>query len=302
MSKRAAWLFPGQGTQRRGMGRDLFGRYPGLVQRADEILGYSVCRLCLEDPDDQLKLTAYCQPALYVVNALTFLAKRRTESWPAFFAGHSLGEFSALFAAGAYDFETGLQMVRRRGELMATVGTGSMLAVIGPSLQELSGLLRDLRLGEVEVANYNLPEQTVLAGPSASIESLADAVVERQLGRAVHLHVGGAFHSSSAEPAARAFARELELYDFCDPAIPTISNVTACPYEPGSVRELLAQQMRHAVRWVETMAYLRKQGVEQAVQVGPGRVLDGLWERSGTPRTGSRDTSLKANERVEGAQ
>jgi trans-AT polyketide synthase/acyltransferase/oxidoreductase domain-containing protein len=262
------------------MGRDVLDLYPGLVEAADEILGYSIRTPCLEDPDNQLGETKYCQPALYVVSALMFLARRRQEPWPDFIAGHSLGEYNALFAAGVFDFETGVRLVRCRGELMASVGGGSMLAVIGPTLHELSALVDELSLqAELSVANYNLPTQTVMSGPSEAIGVLADAILDRQLGRAVHLHIGGAFHSRFAEPAALAFEAELDKHDLRDPQTPTISNVTARPYAPGTVRALLATQMRRPVRWVEVMSYLRSQGVVDARQIGPGRVLDGLWER-----------------------
>jgi|GEM_PF-235399 len=274
-----AWLFPGQGTQRRGMGREVLDLYPGLVETADDILGYSIRSLCLDDPDDWLAKTEYCQPALYVVNALMFLERRRREPWPDILAGHSLGEYSALFAAGAFDFETGLRIVRRRGQLMAEVRGGAMLAVIGPTVEQLTALVDELGLHELDVANYNGPTQTVMSGPEPAIAALAEAINSRELGRAVHMYIGGAFHSRLGEPAARAFEAELGQYDLRDPVVPTISNVTARPYAPGTLRELLGRQMRHSVRWSETMAYLRSQGVNEARQVGPGRVLDGLWER-----------------------
>lgn len=274
-----AWLFPGQGTQRRGMGREVLDLYPGLVATADDILGYSIRSLCLDDPDDRLSKTQFCQPALYVVNALTFLERRRREEWPDIMAGHSLGEYSALFAAGAFDFVTGLRIVQRRGELMAQATAGAMLAVIGPRLEELTTLINELGLHDLDVANYNLPTQTVMSGSEVSIDGLAETIVGRELGRAVHMHIGGAFHGRLAAPAARAFDAELHQYDLRDPVVPTISNVTARPYAPGTVREVLGKQMSCPVRWVETMAYLRSQGVTEARQIGPGRVLDGLWER-----------------------
>jgi malonyl CoA-acyl carrier protein transacylase len=273
-----AWLFPGQGTQRRGMGADLFGRYPGLVRRADDIVGYSMQELCLADPGGRLADTRYCQPALYLVNMLTFLGARRSSPWPDYVAGHSLGEYCALTAAGAVDFETGLRLVTRRAELMAQVAQGAMLAVIGPRLEELTQLMAQAG-PDLEVANYNLPDQTVVSGPTAQIRALADRVDRDGLGRTVHLHVSGAFHSRLAAPAAESFAAELDQYDIGDVRVPAISNVTARPFEPGTVRRLMAVQMRRPVRWVEIMEYLRARGVAKATQVGPGSVLDGLWRR-----------------------
>lgn len=278
--EKRAWLFPGQGTQRRGMGRDLFDMYPNLVEAADDILGYSIRSVCLDDPNGVLGRTEYCQPAIYVVSALMFLKQRRCEPWPDIFAGHSLGEYSALFAAGAFDFETGLRLVQRRGQLMAEARRGAMLAVIGPTIEQLEALLDELGLHELDVANFNLPTQTVLSGPDGDTARLANAITSRDLGRAVRLHISGASHGRIAEPVARVFEAELARYDLGDPAVPTISNVTGRPYAPGTVRELLAQQMRSPVRWVETMKYLRSQGVTEARQIGPGRVLDALWEGS----------------------
>lgn len=272
------WMFPGQGTQRRGMGEDLFDSYPGLVRRADDILGYSMRDLCLEDPGNRLADTRFCQPALYFVNLLTFLDRRRSSPWPDFFAGHSLGEYCAVTAAGAIDFETGLRLVAKRAELMAEVAEGAMLAVIGPPLSELYDLIADID-PSLEIANYNLPNQTVVSGDARAIRAVTDRVDRDGIGRTVHLHVSGAFHSHFAAPAAEQFAAELERHDIGDVSFPTVSNVSARPFEPGTVRELLAVQMRRPVRWVETMEYLHSQGVDEATQLGPGSVLDGLWKR-----------------------
>ena len=276
---KSAWLFPGQGTQRRGMGNEVLDLYPGLLKKADDILGYSIRSLCLEDPDNKLGSTEYCQPAMYIVNALMFLERRRREPWPDFIVGHSLGEYSALFASGAFDFETGLKIVKIRAKLMATAGEGSMLAIIGPTLEKLLQLIQELELQELDVANYNLPTQTVMSGPDKAIQLLDSAIIDRDIGRTVHLHVGGAFHSRYAESAARAFAKELDHFDFLDPFVPTLSSVTARPFEPGTVKSLLSTQILRSVEWVKTMTYLHSQNVKTAYQIGPGRVLNGLWER-----------------------
>lgn len=274
-----AWLFPGQGTQRRGMGAQVFGLYPGLVDRADAILGYSLRELCLDDPHGRLGSTEYCQPALFVVNALMFLELRRRQPWPQFIAGHSLGEFSALFAAGSFDFDTGVRIVRERARCMAAAGSGAMLAVIGLQIGQLEALIAELGLSGLDVANYNLPTQTVLAGPEREIAALDQAMLERQLARTVHLHVGGAFHSRYAAGAAEAFRDALRQFELHDPKLPTVSSVTGLPYQPGSLRTILESQILRPVRWVDTMQFLHRHGVTQARQIGPGRVLDGLWER-----------------------
>src|SRR5260370_26635306 len=138
-----AWVFPGQGSQRKGMGKDLFRRFPGIVATADDVLGYSVEELCQADPGGRLRQTQYAQPALYVVNAMAYLARTGAGGSPAFLAGHSLGEYCALFAAGCFDFATGLRLVRRRGELMAAASGGGMAAVIGLATHRLAGLLAE---------------------------------------------------------------------------------------------------------------------------------------------------------------
>lgn len=295
-----AWLFPGQGTQRRGMGADVLDLYPGLVQRADAILGYSMRELCLEDPQARLGSTEYCQPALFVVNALQFLALRRREPWPQFIAGHSLGEFSALFAAGSFDFDTGVRIVRERARCMASAGTGAMLAVIGLPLERLQMLVEELGLVGLDVANFNLPTQTVMAGPDADIAALDQALLARELARTVHLHVGGAFHSRYAAGAAAEFKTALGQFELHDPKLPTVSSVTGRPYQPGTLRTILEGQILGPVRWVDTMQFLHAQGVTEARQIGPGRVLDGLWERFEPARSGGGRNHLFATQQGAG--
>ena len=278
-----AWLFPGQGTQRRGMGAEEFDLFPGLVERADGILGYSIRSLCLDDPDGKLGRTEFSQPAMFVVNALQFLRLRRTEPWPDFVAGHSLGEYSALFAAGSFDFDTGLRIVQARAKWMAKAGTGSMIAVIGLDIAALQARIEALGLDDLDIANFNLPDQTVVSGPDGSIARLGDSVLEAPETRVVHLHVGGAFHSRYAQSAADGFAAELVRMPIDDPKVSMISSVTARPIAPGTVRDILATQILKPVDWVGVMTYLRAQGTVEARQIGPGRVLDGLWERFAEP-------------------
>lgn len=283
---KSCWLFPGQGTQRRGMGAALFDAFPGLVKRADAILGYSVRAICLEDPGGCLGRTEFCQPALFVVNALQFLHLRRTEPWPDFVAGHSLGEYSALFAAGVFDFEAGLAIVKARAAHMGAAGRGGMLAVIGLDATALERRIAELGLLDLDIANYNLPDQTVVAGPEPAIARLDEEV--RRIGgtRTVHLHIGGAFHSRYAAAAADDFRRALDGFTLHDPKICVVSGVTGRPIAPGAVRDILACQILQPVKWLEVMLYLRAQGVDAARQVGPGRVLDGLWRRFIQPETG----------------
>ncbi|MEU8891952.1 ACP S-malonyltransferase [Streptomyces sp. NPDC048442] len=277
-----AWVFPGQGAQRKGMGAELFERHAGLLAEADEILGFSVRELCLTDPHRQLGLTRYLQPALYVVNALAWLDAREAGSAPGHLAGHSLGEYNALLAAGCFDFATGLRLVARRGELMGRAEGGGMSAVVGPGVGEVPRLLAEVGADDIDVANYNGPEQLVLSGPLDSLSAFAKVVKARKAGRCVPLGVSAAFHSRHMAPAAEEFARFLRDVDFAAPGIPVIANVTARPYpaDGDAVRDLLSAQIRSSVRWREVMGYLRAHGVREVTELGPGTVLTGLWTSS----------------------
>ncbi|MFD4953032.1 ACP S-malonyltransferase [Streptomyces sp. NPDC058451] len=278
MTQRTAWLFPGQGAQRRGMGRDLFDRYPDAMAAADRILGFSVRELCLGDAAERLTDTRYLQPALFVVNELTRREYATREPAPDYLAGHSLGEYNALLAADAFDFETGLALVARRGELMGRATGGAMTAVVGPGAARIADLLAEAGVDDVDLANLNSAEQVVLSGPVESLRRAAGAVTAAGAGRCVPLRVSAAFHSRYMADAAREFAAFLDGFELRDPRIPVIANVTARPYRPGEVGRLLAAQVHSAVRWSESMRHLLAQGVDRIAEQGPGRVLTGLWD------------------------
>ncbi|MFI6182316.1 ACP S-malonyltransferase [Nonomuraea sp. NPDC051191] len=263
------WVFPGQGSQRKGMGAGVLERYPGLCERADEILGYSVAELC-DDPV-RLRDTRYVQPALFTVNALSFLARQEAGGRPDYLAGHSLGEYAALFAAGCFDFETALALVKRRGELMSAAGGGAMAAVLGADPERLEELLAGTG---VDVANYNSPEQVVLAGPKDELDALRRGAP----GKWVPLSVSVPSHSRYMEPAAAAFAEALEGVRIEEPRVPVISNVTGRPYRAAEAAELLRRQICNPVRWVDGLRYLMAQGVSELEEIGPGDVLGKLWQ------------------------
>jgi trans-AT polyketide synthase/acyltransferase/oxidoreductase domain-containing protein len=258
------------------MGSGLFGAFPELVRRADEVLGYSVERLCLEDPDGLLGQTQYTQPALFVVGALSFLQRAR-RGRPDRVAGHSLGEYVALFAAEAFDFETGLHLVQRRGELMSRAIGGGMAAVVGLAEDAVTGLVGTAGIPLVSVANFNSPRQVVVAGPREAIQRFG-AQVERVGGTCVPLPVSGAFHSPLMAEAAAEFARCLDGFQLSDPSLAVVSNVHARPYRPGEIRENLVAQITSPVRWTESVRYLLSAGEEELVEVGPGNVLSRLVE------------------------
>jgi trans-AT polyketide synthase/acyltransferase/oxidoreductase domain-containing protein len=271
-----AYLFPGQGSQHRGMGGELFDQFRAVTDKADALLGYSIRTLCIEDPGNRLTNTMFTQPAVYVVNALTWMGKLIDGTPPDVVAGHSLGEFNALLAAGVINFETGLKLVQQRASLMAKAPEGTMMAVLGIGAAQVETVLREQGAANVDLANDNAPDQVVLAGAAASLEALIAPLTKAGAALCKMLPVGGAFHSRAMEAAAREFAAHLDSVTFAAPKIPVIANVTAEPYPADSVAAILGRQMRSSVQWRRTMDWLRQRGVSEIVEVGPGRVLAGL--------------------------
>ena len=260
------------------MGGDLFDRFADWTAEADEALGYSIRALCLEDPHGWLGLTTWTQPALFVVNAMTWRARQEDGAGPpAFVAGHSLGEYNALLAAGAFDFAEGVRLVRRRGELMGAVGGGGMAAVIGLEPARIEAILAASDAGRrLDVANFNSFDQTVIAGPKADIEAVKLDVEGAGARAVIPLNVSAPFHSRYMRDAAAEFAGFLATRSFRPPAIPVIANVTGRPYDEADVAATLATQIGHSVRWLDSMVYLMDQGVDTFEEVGPGSVLKKL--------------------------
>lgn len=272
-----SYVFPGQGSQKKGMGEDLFDKYKDLTGAADRLLGYSIKDLCIEDPDKKLDLTQYTQPALYTVNALTYFKKiEETKKKPDYAAGHSLGEYNALLAAGAFDFETGLRLVQKRAELMSRASGGGMAAVIGFTEDKIAAILKDNNLININIANYNSPSQLVISGPRDDIDR-AKPVFESAGARLyVPLNVSAAFHSPYMSPAKEEFAEFLENFKFSDILIPVISNVHARPYKQSELKDNLIEQITHSVKWTESIRYLISMGDMEFEEIGPGNVLKGL--------------------------
>jgi len=270
-------MFPGQGSQSLGMGSGLFERYPDLIAEADAILGYSISKLCLENPDNKLHRTDYTQPALYIVNALSFLARTEDEKIsPDFVIGHSLGEYDALYAAGAFDFATGLRLVQKRGTLMSTASGGGMAAILGMDGDAVAEALAQLGADRIDVANFNSPEQTVISGLKEDIETFAPQMKDKGAKRVVILRVSGAFHSRYMKPAADEFEAFLAGFSFGSLKFPCIANCSAEPYTDDSIAANLVRQIYSSVRWIDTVKGLRQKGAESFVEVGPGTVLSGL--------------------------
>lgn len=275
-----AIVFPGQGSQVKGMGGELFNEFPELTQKADQILGYSIKDLCLENREGGLGQTQYTQPALYTVNALMYLHHiQMSNQKPYFVAGHSLGEYNALFAAGAFDFETGLKLVKRRGELMAEATGGGMLAVIGIDAEKLKEIILQNNLEQIDLANYNTPYQTIISGKQEDIKLAMNIIKKYDRVTCTPLNVSGAFHSRYMLPAKKQFEELLNTVDFKTLAIPVIANFTARPYVQNEIRKTLAEQMTGSVRWTETIRYLMGKGIEDIEQIGPGNALKGMIVR-----------------------
>ena len=270
-----ACVFPGQGSQSKGMGAELFARYPDWTAQADAVLGYSIRELCVDDPRGELGLTQFTQPALFVVNALIYRARLEDGgASPNFVAGHSLGEYNALLAAGVFDFATGVALVKRRGAMMGQVSGGGMAAVIGLEPARIETVLQESEAGRtLDVANYNSFDQTVIAGPVAAITEVKPLFEAAGVRAFIPLRVSAPFHSRYMKDPQAEFASFLAGFEFHPPAIPVIANATAKPYDAANVRDTLASPIGSAVRWLDTMIYLLDRGATEIEEVGPGTVL-----------------------------
>ena len=274
------FLFPGQGSQKVGMGAALFSRFPAQVAQADAELGYSIEELCSRDPQGRLNDTLFTQPALFVVNALMFLDRLLSRGeLPQMVAGHSLGEYNALFAAGVFDFATGVRLVKTRATLMSRARGGSMAAVLGLGRSEIARILREAGLDSIDVANFNSPRQTVISGPEVDLDRAEPLFESAGAKLYKKLAVSAAFHSRYMKPAAEEFRVFLQTQSFLAPRIPVIANATAQPYEVGTIAELLAAQIDHSVRWVESIQGLARHPGVVFEEIGPGNVLTGLIRR-----------------------
>lgn len=273
------YLFPGQGSQFRGMGGDLFDTFPKITRRADEILGYSVKSLCLDDPERKLDNTRYTQPAMFVVNALFFERFASGHVGPAAVAGHSLGEYNALCAARAISFDDALTLVMRRGELMSEAKGGAMAAVMGVDAKAVQNCLLEQGLFGVDIANYNSPLQTVISGPKGEIEQSEGALAHIKA-TFVPLKISAAFHSRHMAPLQAKYHEFLRDFSFSEPAVPVISNVYAEPYQTPTIGSTLAIHLTHSVKWIQSMNYLFERGERDFEELGPGEVLKKLATRN----------------------
>lgn len=270
------FLFPGQGSQKRGMGEGLFDEFPELTKKADKILGYSIKELCLEDPNKELNKTQFTQPALYVVNALSYQKKLKDgEKEPDYVAGHSLGEYNALQAAGVFSFESGLKFVKKRGELMSEAKNGGMAAILNSSEEQIKEILKDAKLDTIDIANLNAGSQIVISGLKEDINN-AQSFFEKAGVMFIPLNTSGAFHSRYMKEAADEFDKFLKRKRFYKPKIEVIANTTGKPYDHKKVAEHLVNQLYNSVRWSDGMTYLLEKGDMEFEELGVGDVLTKL--------------------------
>jgi [acyl-carrier-protein] S-malonyltransferase len=282
-----AFLFPGQGSQAVGMGKDLAEKYSlarQTFEEADEALGMKLSQLCFEGPEDQLRLTEITQPAILTVSVAAWRVLNEKGVKPDFVAGHSLGEYSAHVAAGTISFADAVRTVRNRGKYMqeaVPVGTGSMAAILGMSFEDVVKVCADAAQDEVcEPANINSPEQIVISGHTAAVDRGAKLADERGAKRAKVLPVSAPFHCSLMQSAQDRLATDLQAMKFSQPSVPVISNVYARPVEDAeSAREALVRQVTGSVKWSESVQLLAAKDVSTFIEIGPGKVLCGLMRQ-----------------------
>jgi [acyl-carrier-protein] S-malonyltransferase len=279
-----AFLFPGQASQYPGMGRELAANHPAarsVFDEADQALGFSISDLCFSGSEEALKLTANTQPAILTVSVAAYRVLAENGVQPAFVAGHSLGEFSALVAAGGLEFTDAVRLVRRRGEYMQSAvpeGVGAMAAILGLAPAQVAGICRQAADGQVVApANLNSPEQTVISGHAEAVKRAVELASAGGAKRAVMLPVSAPFHSSLMQPAAVRLEVDLRTTAFHTLRVPLVNNADAELITSGDeAREGLIRQVTLPVRWEESIRELIDQGVNTFVEVGPGRVLTGL--------------------------
>ena len=287
MNSEIGFLFPGQGSQFVGMGKDLFESVPQvqrLYREASEVLGYDLEKLCFEGPADQLNQTEFTQPALLVTSLAAFDLVKNGPLIPGFVAGHSLGEYTAIVAAGGLEFQDAVELVHKRGRYMAEAvvpGTGLVSAILGLSASEVREVCQEAKsLGVVAPANFNSQKQTVIAGEKAAVERAGEIAKSRGAKRVKPLPVSVPVHTPLMQVAANRLKVDIDAMRWADLRVPLINNVEAKPLRSADhIHSSLIRQLPSPVQWEETILYMKKAGIQQFIEIGPGKVLTGLVKR-----------------------
>ena len=280
-----AYIFPGQGSQSPGMGKDLAEKFSAarqVFEEADNALGFALSELCFDGPAEALQLTENTQPAI-LTTSIAALRAMASEGFPSphFVAGHSLGEYSALITAGSLTLDDGVKTVRARGRYMqeaVPVGTGAMAAILGSDLEMVNAACAESAQGEVcSAANINSPAQIVIAGNAGAIDRAIELLKERGAKRAIKLNVSAPFHCALMKPAQDLLEADLQHVGLKDASIPVVTNVDGTPEQNGDkLRDSLVRQVSQPVRWLQSVEFLINQGVQTFIEIGPGKVLSGL--------------------------